>query len=82
MSTSNPTVGQAPGFELAALGAAVPESATNAFMHGIHSGDWVAAGISVTGAVFAFILLPAHPGASSAPELDPAARAVPSPVAS
>jgi hypothetical protein len=46
-------------------------------MHGIHGGDWVAAGISVAGAVFAFALLPAHPGTSSVPELDPAA--VPSP---
>jgi len=65
-----------------ALGAAVRSSATNAFMHGIHGGDWVAAGISVAGAVFAVALLPAHPGTSGAPELDPAARAVPSPVAS
>ena len=65
-----------------AVGSAVRVSATNAFMHGIHGGDWVAAGISVAGAVFAFVLLPAHPGTSSAPELDPATRAVPSPVAS
>jgi hypothetical protein len=61
------------------LASAVRVSATNAFMHGIHGGDWVAAGVSLTGAVLAFVLLPAHPTTTTAAEPDPVIRAVPSP---
>jgi EmrB/QacA subfamily drug resistance transporter len=61
------------------LASAVRESATNAFMHGIHGGEWVAAGISLAGAVLAFVLLPAHPVTSASTELGSAAPALPSP---
>jgi EmrB/QacA subfamily drug resistance transporter len=61
------------------LASAVRVSATNAFMHGIHGGDWVAAGVSLTGAVLAFVLLPAHPTTTTAAEPGPVIRAVPSP---
>ena len=62
------------------LASGLRQSAANAFMHGIHGGDWVAAGMSLTGAVLAFVLLPAHPVTSAGPELNPAAGAIPSPV--
>ena len=61
-----------------ALASAVRASATNAFMHGIHGGEWVAAGISLAGAALAFVLLPAHPVTSNAAEPDPSAPAIPS----
>jgi EmrB/QacA subfamily drug resistance transporter len=66
----------------AALGSAVRATASEAFMHGMHGGDWLAAGVSMAGALLAFGLLPAHPVASSAPELRPAGRAAPSPAGS
>jgi EmrB/QacA subfamily drug resistance transporter len=60
-----------------ALANAVRTSATNAFMHGIHGGDWVAAGMSMAGAVLAFALLPAHPVTGASAELDPVVQAAP-----
>jgi hypothetical protein len=56
-------------------------SATNAFMHGMHGGDWVAGGISIAGALLAFVLLPAHPSVRSeaTPELPPTPVPVPNP---
>ena len=60
----------------AALAAAVRASATNALVHGIHGGEWVAAGISLVGAALAFVLLPAHPVTSNAPDPDPATPTV------
>jgi hypothetical protein len=64
-----------------ALADALRTAATNAFMHGIHGGEWVAGGISVVGALLAFVLLPAHPAASPAatPEPHPTRMPVPSP---
>jgi hypothetical protein len=61
-----------------ALASAVRVSATNAFMHGSHGGDWVAAGISMAGGT-RVRAAPAHPVTSTAPEPDPATPAVPSP---
>jgi EmrB/QacA subfamily drug resistance transporter len=63
----------------AALATAVRVTATDAFMHGIHGGEWLAAGISLIGAALAFALLPAHPVTSTPAELDPADRVLPSP---
>jgi EmrB/QacA subfamily drug resistance transporter len=54
----------------AALGSAVRVTATNAFMHGIHGGEWVAVGMSVAGALLAFLLLPAHPTVEGAGAID------------
>jgi EmrB/QacA subfamily drug resistance transporter len=62
-----------------ALASAVRVTATNAFMHGIHGGELLAAGVSLAGAALALALLPAHPVTSPSPDLDPAACAVPSP---
>jgi EmrB/QacA subfamily drug resistance transporter len=47
-----------------ALAAAIHNAASQAFFHGFHAGDWVAAAIAAAGAVMALALLPAHPGAN------------------
>jgi EmrB/QacA subfamily drug resistance transporter len=62
-----------------ALASAVRVTATNAFMHGIHGGELLAAVVSLAGAALALVLLPAHPVTSTSPNLDPPAHAVPSP---
>ena len=48
-----------------ALAAALHNAASTAFFNGFHAANWVAAGVAAAGAVMAFVLLPAHPMASS-----------------
>ena len=64
-----------------ALADALRSAATNAFMHGMHGGEWVAGAISVAGALLAFVLLPAHPATSTkpTPELHPNPVPLPNP---
>jgi EmrB/QacA subfamily drug resistance transporter len=45
----------------AALAQTVRDAASQAFFHGLHGGDWVAAGAAAGGAVMALVLLPSHP---------------------
>jgi EmrB/QacA subfamily drug resistance transporter len=52
--------GRVPG----ALGRAVHDAATNAFLHGLSIGCLVAAGVAAAGAVLAVLFLPAHPVSS------------------
>src|SRR5436305_762935 len=49
--------GRVPG----ALGRAVHDAATNAFLHGLSVGCLVAGGVAAAGAVLAVLFLPAHP---------------------
>jgi hypothetical protein len=44
-----------------ALAAAIHDAASQAFFHGFHAANYVAAGVAGAGAVMAFWLLPAHP---------------------
>jgi hypothetical protein len=48
-----------------ALGQAVHQAATNAFLHGLSVGCLVAGGVAVAGAVLAAAFLPAQPGAAA-----------------
>jgi hypothetical protein len=49
--------GRVPG----ALGQAVHNAATNAFLHGLTVGCLVAGGVAAAGAILAVLFLPAHP---------------------
>jgi EmrB/QacA subfamily drug resistance transporter len=55
--------GQVPG----ALGQAVHDAATNAFLHGLSVGCLVAGGVAAAGAVLAALFLPAQPASPSVP---------------
>jgi EmrB/QacA subfamily drug resistance transporter len=44
-----------------ALAAAVHNAASSAFFHGLHTANFVSAGVAAAGAVLALALLPAHP---------------------
>ena len=55
--------GRLPG----AIGQAVHDAATNAFLHGLSVGCLVAGGVAAAGAVLAVLFLPAHPARPSAP---------------
>jgi EmrB/QacA subfamily drug resistance transporter len=48
-----------------ALAAAIHNAARQAFFHGLHAADYVAAGVAAAGAVMALALLPAHPTANA-----------------
>jgi EmrB/QacA subfamily drug resistance transporter len=64
-----------------ALGAAVNEAASAAFLHGFHAGDLVAAAVAAAGALMAVLLLPAHPIAGADDVLEPPPLGVPAPAA-
>jgi hypothetical protein len=55
--------GQVPG----ALGRAVHDAATNAFLHGLSVGCLVAGGVAAVGAVMAALFLPAQPASPAVP---------------
>jgi Na+/melibiose symporter-like transporter len=55
--------GRVPG----ALGRAVHDAATNAFLHGLSIGCLVAGGVAAAGAVLAVLFLPAHPARPEVP---------------
>jgi hypothetical protein len=50
-----------------ALGQAVRNAATNAFLHGLSIGCLVAGGVAAAGAVLAVLFLPAQPASPSVP---------------
>jgi EmrB/QacA subfamily drug resistance transporter len=60
----------------AALGRAVHDAATNAFLHGLSIGCLVAGGVAAAGAIAAVLFLPAQP-ASPAPVVTSSAPSVP-----
>jgi EmrB/QacA subfamily drug resistance transporter len=41
--------------------AAIHDAATSAFLHGLSTADYLAAGVAIAGALMALVLLPAHP---------------------
>jgi hypothetical protein len=51
-----------------ALGQAVHDAATNAFLHGLSVGCLVAGGVAAAGAVLAALFLPAQPASPPVPE--------------
>ncbi len=55
-----------------ALGQAIHQAATNAFLHGLSIGCLVAGGVAVAGAVLAVLFLPAQPGAPALEAVQPA----------
>lgn len=49
------------------LASAVHNTASAAFFHGLHGGDWVAAGATAVGGLMTLVLLPSHPRAATDP---------------
>jgi predicted MFS family arabinose efflux permease len=61
----------------AALATTVQNTASEAFFHGLHVADYVAAGVAAAGALMALALLPAQPARDDTPETQAPSSAAP-----